>query len=363
MKKDKDIYIIGGGFSGCFLAILLKENDPSLNVHIIEKSHQILKKVMITGNGRCNFANNSAIDSQYNHEEFVNPILEKFNHVDIVKFFSDHGIESKAINDLIYPYSETALSIFNCLNDLIVKLDIDVHLNESLIDYDQHYLWTNINKYHYDNMIFAFGSIAHDKNENALSIYEILKSHHYTLKQLSPSLCPIIVKENTKILDGLRHKVYVSIKQKDRLIHDESGELLFKKDGLSGIVIYNMSSYINRLENKDNITLHIDFAKGQEVNDYYAYLHPRLAKYLLANKMDIHDATFTFKDLYPFIYAQVVSGGIAIENLNRDLSSKLENNIYFIGEAIDVDAICGGYNIMFALSSAYTVYEQIKNRD
>ncbi|MDY4849195.1 MAG: NAD(P)/FAD-dependent oxidoreductase, partial [Bacilli bacterium] len=89
MKKDKDIYIIGGGFSGCFLAILLKENDPSLNVHIIEKSHQILKKVMITGNGRCNFANNSAIDSQYNHEEFVNPILEKFNHVDIVKFFSD----------------------------------------------------------------------------------------------------------------------------------------------------------------------------------------------------------------------------------------------------------------------------------
>ena len=85
-----------------------------------------------------------------------------------------------------------------------------------------------------------------------------------------------------------------------------------------------------------------------------------LAEYLRKNKLDIHNTVFTFKDFYSFANSQVTSGGVSLNNVNDDLSSKLEDDVFFVGESLDIDAICGGYNIMFALASAYVVSKNIK---
>ena len=175
---------------------------------------------------------------------------------------------------------------------------------------------------------------------------------------MNPSLCPIKTKENTKMVEGLRHKVNVKLYQSNKLIHEEDGELLFKKDGLSGMVIFNMTHYINLLSNTNNISLHIDFAKDIE-GDYESLLNPKLANYLQSNKLNIHDVVYTFKGFYEYQNSQVTSGGISIKDINNDLSSKKESNIYFLGEVIDVDAICGGYNIMWALASAEKVSQNL----
>ena len=148
----------------------------------------------------------------------------------------------------------------------------------------------------------------------------------------------------------------------NKLINKEEGELLFKDKGISGIVVFNATHYIN-VANRKDITFHIDFAylvnEKIDKKDYIKYVNPKLAKYLSDNNLDIHDTVFTFKDFYDFSVAHVTHGGLKLNQVNSSLESKIEKNVYFIGEILDVDGICGGYNMMWAFASAYHVAKGI----
>lgn len=353
----KRIAIVGGGISGCFAAIRIKEKHNDYIVDIFEHNDKLLKKIYATGNGKCNFANSETINNQYN-DKFANEIVSSFNYEEIVKYFKSIGVESKNINSLIYPYSESAETVAYFLNKRIKELNINVHLSIEVKDYQNDQLLTDRGTFKYDSLIISVGGKSSPKLGSTGLFWDVLLKHGYEIKKESPSLCPIKTKENTHLVDGLRHKVNICLYQGKKLIHEESGELLFKKDGLSGMVIFNMSHYINCLDNKKDVTLHIDFAKDK-TGDYESLVNPKLAKYLLDNKLDIHNTIFTFKDFYGFDNSQVTSGGVILSNLNKNLSSKKENNVYFIGEVINIDAICGGYNIMWAFSSAEKVAENI----
>ncbi|MBO4855908.1 MAG: NAD(P)/FAD-dependent oxidoreductase, partial [Bacilli bacterium] len=213
-------------------------------------------------------------------------------------------------------------------------------------------------EYPYDALIISVGGKSSPKLGSTGDFHNVLLKHGYSFKECHPSLCPIKTKENTKMVEGLRSKVSASLYQGNKLIHEEEGELLFKKDGLSGMVIFNLTHYINQLDNKNNVTIHIDFAKGLS-GEYDSLTNPKIAQYLFNNKLDIHNTIFTFKDFYGYDNSQVTSGGLKISELNLDLSSKKEKGVYFIGEVVDVDAICGGYNIMWALASAEKVNKAI----
>lgn len=361
----KKIVIVGGGISGVFLSILLKRENKDLDITIIEHNNCLLKKIPATGNGKCNFANSGVITNQYNHTDFVKPIIDEFNYQDIINYFDKLGIKSKNVNNLIYPYSENAKTIVSALNKEIDELGIKVLLNTEFIDYKNNYIFTNNDKYPYDYLIISTGGCSYSTLGNDGTIFNILKKHNYKIEPLSPSLCPIKIKENVKTLEGKRCKVNTKLLKDNKLIHEENGELLFKKDGLSGIVIFNQSHYINMIKDKNNITISIDFVpeyKDIKKEEYKSYLDNDLANYLIKNNLDIHNMKFPFKDFYPFINSQVTSGGLSIKEINTDLSSKKENNVYFIGEVLDVAAICGGYNIMWALSSANKVKESILNK-
>ena len=354
----KRVIVVGGGISGCFVAIRIKEKHPDYQVDIFDHNDKLLKKIYATGNGKCNFANTGSLEEKYSNEEFVLPVINDFNAKEIIKYFESIGVPSKNVNDLIYPYSESAETVANALLKRIDILKINIHLNIEVQDYQKGQLLTDRGTFPYDTLIISVGGKSSPNLGSNGSFYDVLTKHGYEMRENSPSLCPIKTKENTKMVDGLRHKVLACLYKGNNLIHEENGELLFKKDGLSGMVIFNLTHYINRFEDKNNIFVHIDFAPKMD-GDYESLVNPKLAKYLLDNKLDIHNTIFTFKNFYGYENSQVTHGGIFVRNLNKDLSSQKENDVYFIGEVVDVDAICGGYNIMWALASANKVANSI----
>jgi len=347
----KRIAIIGGGISGVFSAIRIKEKHKDYQVSIFEHNDKLLKKMYATGNGKCNFANIGTLKDKFNNEEFALKNINEFNVEDIIKYFDSIGVKSKCIGDLVYPYSESAETVVTHLIKRLEALNIDVHLLTNVKDYQNGQLLTDRGTFSYDALIISVGGKSAPQLGTNGDFHEVLVKHGYRFKKASPSLCPIKVRENTHLVDGLRSKVSISLYLDKKLIHEEDGELLFKKDGLSGMVIFNMTHFINQLDDNSNITLHVDFAKGMD-GEYDSLTNPKIAKYLLNNKLDIHNTVFTFKDFYGYENSQVTSGGILISELNNDLSSKREKDVYFIGEVVDVDAVCGGFNIMWALASA-----------
>ena len=119
-----------------------------------------------------------------------------------------------------------------------------------------------------------------------------------------------------------------------------------------------MSSYINRLNDQKGLKLVLDLAPNAnsiKQNQYYEYVAPKIAEYLISNDLDIHHLSFTFKDFYDYKIAEVSHGGLSLSEVDDSLESKKEKGLYFTGEVLDIDGMCGGYNLMFAFASAEKV--------
>lgn len=362
------IGIVGGGISGTYLALQIKELHPNYDVVIFEHNDKLNKKIYATGNGKCNFANAGSLLDKYNNEEFVLPILNKYGYKEIANYFDSIGIPNILEGNNAYPMSKSAVTVGMMMENRVKELGIEVKLSYKVIDYklNQNNTITVISENEETNvekLVFASGGKSSSQLGSDGSCFDILAKHNYKISDLSPVLCPMKTKENTKLVDGVRSDVVLSVYQKDKLIHQETGELLFKDKGISGIVTFNASHYVNKT-NKQNITFHIDFAslaKGKiEYKDYVKYVNPKLANYLVNNKQDIHNVIFTFKDFYDFSVAHVTHGGVELSELKANsLESNKENNVYFIGEILNIDGICGGFNMMWAFSSAYKLANEL----
>ena len=347
----KSVLVVGGGISGVFFSIRLKEIHPDYRVVIFEHNDKLLKKIYATGNGKCNFANTGDLKDKYAFEDFALPILKEFNSNDIINYFRSIGVESKSVGDLIYPYSESAETVANALLKRVNELNIEVHLLEDVLDYKNHSLITNKGQYQYDYLVIASGGKAAPQLGTDGKLLETIRNKMGLNEEIQPSLCPIVTKENTHSVEGLRHKCLVTLKSNNKVLRKEEGEVLFKSDGLSGIVIYNISHYINVFGCYKGAEIHLDFAPYVD-GEYESLVHPRLAKYLKSHNLDIHDTLFHFKKFYDYKNAQVSGHVFEVNKLNKDLSLKADKDIYFIGEAAGIYAACGGYNIMWALASA-----------
>ena len=359
------IGVIGGGASGTFAAIRIKELNPSFDVTIIERNDKLMKKIAVTGNGRCNYANLGDLENKYNHP-FANQIINNLKPNDLVTVFDKYGIHPTTIDNLVYPVSLSAQTVILMLNKRLEELNINICLNETVLDYkikdNKCFLKTDKNTHVFDKLVFSSGGKAYPQLGTDGSLFDVLRQHGYLIEALSPSLSPIKVKENTKKVSGQRVKCLVSLLHKDKLYYSEEGEVLFKDDGLSGIVILNMSQMINRLPDKKDVKLVLDLAPSKTVkpNQYLEYVQPKVASYLKENNLNINRIVFSFKNFYDFDVAEVSHGGVSLNEVTNELMSKKENKVFFTGEIIDVDGMCGGFNLMFAFSSAETVAKAIK---
>ena len=360
------IGIIGGGASGAFLAIRLKEKNPSFEVSIIERNDKLLKKILVTGNGRCNYANTGELTNKYNNE-LANKLLDEFKPQDIIDVFDTYGVHPYAIDNLIYPVSLNAQTVAIQLIKRIEKLGIKVYLNEKVIDYqkkdNKFIVKSEKAEYIFDKLVISAGGCSYPQLGTDGTILNVLNKHGYKIETLSPTLSPIKVKENTKKISGQRQKGKVSLFKDNKLVYQEEGEILFKDDGLSGIVMLNISSMINRLKDRNNIKIVLDLANtNKKVNkdQYIEYVSPKIADYLISNDLDIQNLSFTFKDFYDYQIAEVSHGGLSLNEVNDSLESNKEKGLYFTGEVLDIDGMCGGYNLMFAFASAEKVKKAIK---
>lgn len=376
------VIIVGAGASGLILGIRLKKINHSINVAIIDKNEKPGKKLLLTGNGKCNLGNKN-IDNYitYRNKYFSDLVLGKYDFDYQREFFASIGVKTRLINDLEYPYHESARTFVDYLYSLAKEQGIAFIFSETIVDYETNdkgvIVYGTKDKYAGDKLVWACGGKSYPKTGSDGKVFELLKEHGYQIANLSTGLCPIKVEENTKSLAGLRVKTSASLYFKNKLVHEENGEVLFKDDGLSGIAIFNLSSIIARNEKKANsIRINLDLCpeiqekdlkKELEVLPLKSYLMPALEQYVLKRVKHekstlahiMKHLSFTFKELYDFQFAQVTVGGINMQYLNDDLSSRLEKNVYFVGEILDNDGLCGGYNLMWAFGSALYVGDKL----
>ena len=202
------VAILGGGISGVFAGIRIKENHPDFDVSIFEHNDKLLKKIYATGNGKCNFANIGSLKDKYHNKEFALRIIDEFDAQSIISYFDSIGVKSKSIGDLIYPYSESAETVASKLLDKVNELNIKVHLSINVIDYQNGQLQTDRGTFSYDVLIISIGGKSSPKLGSNASFWPVLLKHGYQMRETNPSLCPIKTKENTKMVEGLRSKVF-----------------------------------------------------------------------------------------------------------------------------------------------------------
>ena len=376
----KRIAVVGGGPGGLTACYKIKEEHPDYQVVLFEKDEMIGKRIKVSGNGRCNLLNININQNDYYNGEKINYILSYFNKYQN-KFFSElnlhlyHDEEGR-----MYPITNSSKTVINAFINALNRKGVIIKLNEKYLslkkDNDKYLLITSCDKYIFDKVIFATGGASYlYKKED----YEnIIKSLPYKInyEELSGVLCPIKVKEKiNKACVGKRSKAKIYLYLNNDLIYEESGEILFKKDGISGIVIFNISRYIDY--KKANLySIKINFIDGIKKNDIdkelslyskkeviSSYVVDEIADLILSYYNNVYQVLSSFilhvDSLYSLNESQVTRGGILIEELNNDLSLKKDENIYFLGEMIDVDGKCGGYNIFFALASGFFVGSKI----
>lgn len=369
------VIIVGAGASGVTAAISLKRKYKDADILVIEHLDKPLKKILATGNGKCNLGNRKLNVNNYSNPDFVRPILKQYGFEEQKEFFESINVKTKLMGDLEYPLSESAVTVRNALLDECERLKIKIHVSESVNAYNvtdkDIKVRTNSGIYSADKLIFALGGKSSPNLGSDGSLYSLLEKHGYKFGKIKPGLCPITTKENTRTIDGVRVKGNVSLLKEGKLIHKESGEVLFRSHGLSGIVIMNLSRLIAKettahyqikidmLEDEDVSSLKAYLAKHGEDKYLKAFFHPKLVEYIKANKLDVIKAskefTFNFSDLSGYENSQVSVGGILLNQINDDLSSKKERGVYFVGELLDIDGPCGGYNLMWAFASALFV--------
>lgn len=345
------VAIIGAGASGLFLANLLKASDIDFTLF---NSGKVGRKILASGNGRCNIANTNLDISKYHDNELVrkllknkNKVFDEFNKLKIYLKEDDEG--------RLYPISESSLSVLNILTKNIKNKIIDTLVTD--IDKINDKYVINSLYDNYDKVIITVGSISSVDDSN---IYELIHLFDLKFNNFKPSLVGFKIKNKIKMISGVRSKCNVSLFNDNKLIHSEDGEVIFKDDGISGICIMNLSSYYANLKNISNPYIKIDLLNGKKYDSLESVLHPKLLEYVASNNIDPNNFIINIIDTYGFKNSQVSKGGVDISSLNDNLSLKSDNNIYFGGEIIDVDGICGGYNLFFAFLCAVTIFEGLK---
>lgn len=377
--------IIGGGASGLFLASYIKRLGLKIDITIYERNKGLGRKILASGNGKCNFMNFKARPSDYNNPSFMEKVFSNCPKDELLNYFQSLGLLFKFDDEgRMYPVTESSQTIL----DLFVRdlKDTNILLQEYVTDIkikNDKVLINNQDEY--DFAVIASGSNASIDEKKAQSTYSYLKPLGLNMIELRSSLVGFKTTKSYKLLSGYRAKCKMSFFENDDLKYVEKGEVIFKDDGISGICVMNASSLYNP---NSNSYLVLDFlphiqildlmnnlSNQKKVNNNPVYYlsticHPKMRDYLIKNNLtDVKSVACLLKafriginDVYGFKDAQVLKGGISLEEINGNFSLKKYNQIYALGEALDIDGRCGGYNLLFAFTSAYIAAKDIVKR-
>lgn len=393
----KKILIVGGGSSGLVaaasLAKLVHEYELDAKIILIEQKEKLGKKLLATGNGRCNMSNIN-MDITYYHGHHISLIEDLIKQFDVQDFFEEIGLWTKVMGSLIYPFSEQASSVVNILKQQLDLYHVEVHLEEKvdrIIKNKYFNVKTNLTNYQVDYVILATGADVASQFGSDGSGFELLKSFHHKIFPTYPSLVQVKCQDANPKLKGVRIHGTFSLYVDDCLMKQEKGEILFTEDGLSGISILQLSRYfylyphqkveisIDALDQFDEQTLRYKLKKLIDLNSphllegivnqkYAQFLESKLQGQLSYKTISqliklLKDCRFTITGTRDKKSAQVASGGASLEMFDIEtFESKKVSGLYAIGELLDVDGDCGGYNLHFAFLSGECVAKSIFNQ-
>jgi len=394
------VAIIGGGASGMMAAITAASKGADVTIY--EGKERLGKKILATGNGKCNYTNLLQEDSCYRGTDasFSKAARTVFSVEQTLDFFKSIGIEPKIRNGYVYPNSEQAVSVADALVMEIRSKKCRVISEQvySVKGSEGAFLVKSEQKTEeYDKVILCCGSPAGMKNPQEFTGYTIAERMGHHITPLLPALVQLRCREKWfKTVSGVRTEGIISVYENGNRIAEERGELLFAEYGLSGIPVFQVSRFAGEcLRKESKVTCKVDLLPGYTEEELISLLKKRhetlknrtaeemltgllnhKLNYILLKELNIDPAADSKKaydmkkleelaalykgltcqvtETNPFANAQVCAGGIDTSEIVPDtMESRLVKGLYFAGEIVDVDGTCGGYNLQWAWSSGY----------
>ncbi|MCD7730044.1 MAG: aminoacetone oxidase family FAD-binding enzyme [Oscillospiraceae bacterium] len=391
-----DIVILGGGASGLAAAVSAKRTAPYARVLIAERLDRVGKKILATGNGRCNLSNkNLSAASYHGSVKNIMEIIEQTPSAE--EFFASLGVVCTAdAEGRIYPYSRSAASVLTALRLKISSLGIEEMCGFYAVKIEINGGGFRI--YSEDNSVIECGKIiaacggyaapSFGTDGNAIKLF---RSMGYRTEKVCPAVAPLRVSpEELKGLKGVRAKCRVSAVSDGRILRAEKGEIQFTDNSLSGICVFNLAHIFSEYEGRLSLSVDFmpeisrreleellwsikeirsdcpleDFLSGIFAKNLAVYIIKKAAAKPLTEKTsslgrrEIINAVSLIKALEfkvtgcsSWQNAQVTLGGISGACVDEGLQSKTHKGIYFAGEILDVCGDCGGFNLEWAWSS------------
>ncbi|MCR5784285.1 MAG: NAD(P)/FAD-dependent oxidoreductase [Eubacterium sp.] len=390
-----DVIILGGGAAGMAAAITAAKLGSQ--TALLEHMPRVGKKILSTGNGKCNITNTNLDSSFYRSEDegFVSCVLNEFSHKDTLDFFEKIGIMTYEKDGYVYPMSNQASSVLDALRFAMEEESVcvyeDIFVSSMENKSGTWVLNTKKTNFSADKIIFALGGLSAPKTGSDGCGYFLIKSLGHKINKPLPALCPLVCEESFyKSISGVRTDAKIKLFSNDKLLSSDIGQLQLTNYGISGIPVFQVSRFASyALSRNEKVYAEIDFAplysedelkealenimknnpKRRMKDALNGIFNKKLAElFLKLTKIDVNALAETVSGektdkLYKIIKsfrtniistgdfeaAQVTAGGVSISEINpKSMESKLHKGIYFAGEMIDVDGKCGGYNLQWA---------------
>lgn len=383
----KRLAIIGGGASGFSAAIEAHFENPDIDITIFEKMNKPCKKILATGNGRCNFTNKDLAPSHfYGNKNFLRDVLTS-QYADTENFFRSLGVLSYCEDERLYPRSQQASTIKDALVNKAVADGITIETERPVTEIKKDKNLFSVNGKSFDSVIICGGGKASAVHGSDGSCYTLLTCFGHSLTPLYPALCGLLTNDkDLNLLKGVRAECCARLYSGSVLLGSESGEIQFTDKAISGIPIINLS---HLCENRKDLFITLDLCPEFSEEELFEHIKNSVSNskyvefevilngiinlklgYALMNRCFVKPKTncesinnkqiksiisllknfeISVKGTKDFDSAQITKGGIKTEEFSsKTMMSNLVDGVFACGEILDIHGDCGGYNLHLA---------------